>query len=86
MKSQHISTAEAQRRLQRAFDRLEAAARRLRERAATGGDDAVRAERDRLAEELARVRADYDALERVASGVERHVDEAITRLEGTLER
>ena len=83
-----MTTAEAQQRLQRAFDRLETAARRLADRAAAapapvendpvGNDEAASAE-------MAKLRQDYAALERVTESASARLDAAIARLSGALE-
>ena len=78
-----MTTAEAQKKLQRAFDRLDAAARRLEERA--DGGAALRAERDRLGADLAKLRGDHAELEQTSESASTRLDAAIGRLAGTLE-
>ncbi len=78
-----MTTAEAQQILQRAFDRLDAAARKLEER--TGGGEALRAERDRLSANLAKLRSDHAELEQIAESASTRLDTAIGRLAGALE-
>ena len=76
-----MTTAEAQQRLQRAFDRLETAARKLADRAASApveNDEAASAE-------MAKLRQDYAALERVTESASARLDAAIARLSGALE-
>ncbi len=78
-----MTTAEAQQILQKAFDRLDAAARKLEERA--GGDEALRAERDRLSTDLAKLRSDHAELEQITESASARLDTAIGRLAGALE-
>ncbi len=78
-----MTTAEAQQILQKAFDRLDAAARKLEERA--GGDEALRAERDRLSADLAKLRSDHAELEHISESASTRLDAAIGRLAGALE-
>ncbi len=78
-----MTTAEAQQILQKAFDRIDAAARKLEERA--GGDEALRAERDRLSADLAKLRSDHAELEQVSESATTRLDAAIGRLAGALE-
>jgi len=68
--------ARAAERLTQAVDRLEAAV--TRRRAAAPPDD------DRLAQELARARADLLQFETVTDGVSHRLDGAIRRLEAAL--
>ncbi len=84
----------AQQRLQKALDRLEAAADGLSERAAAreaidgeadGEAVALRADRDRLSADLDKLRQDYAALERVAGTASTRLDDAIDRLKGAME-
>jgi uncharacterized protein (UPF0335 family) len=70
-------------RLEAAAQRLEKAIERL-ERAAAGRVS-VAADNRRLAAELETVRADYMALEQVATTVETRLDVAIDRINKTLE-
>ncbi len=86
-------TGKAQERLQKAFDRLEAAARSLKDRAQGGGSDArsdngeleaLRAECDRLAGELETMRKDHAALEQVTETASARIDAAVIRLKSTL--
>ena len=92
-----MSTAKAQKRLHKAFDRLESAARALKDRAqgdgaGAGSDpgsdnaalDALRAERDRLAGELETMRKDHAALEQVTETASTRIDAAVARLKSTL--
>ena len=84
-----MSTAKAQKRLQKAFDRLEAAARGLKDRAqgdgsADGALEALRADRDRLAGELETMRKDHAALAQVTEAASARIDAAVTRLKSTL--
>jgi len=76
---------EARQRFESAVERLEAAAAGIDETPAAAGRDLsaelaeTRAERDRLAGELAEMRVQCDALRAAA-------DQASTRLDGTIER
>ena len=84
-----MSTAKAQERLQKAFDRLEAAARSLKDRAQGGGSadgklEALRADCDRLAGELETMRKDHAALAQVTEAASARIDAAVTRLKSTL--
>ena len=92
-----MSTAKAQERLRKAFDRLEAAAQGLKDRAQGDGSDAgsddgsddggleaLRVERDRLAGELETMRKDHAALEQVTEAASSRIDAAVTRLKSTL--
>ncbi len=84
-----MSTSKAQKRLQKAFDRLEAAARGLKDRAQGDGSgdgefEALRAECDRLAGELETMRKDHAALEQVTETASARIDAAVTRLKSTL--
>ena len=88
-----MSTAKAQKRLQKAFDRLEAAARGLKDRAQGDGSDAgsddgaleaLRADCDRLAGELEAMRKNHAALEQVTETASARIDAAVTRLKSTL--
>ena len=88
-----MSTAKAQERLQKAFDRLEAAAQGLKDRAQgdgldaasdDGGLEALRVECDRLAGELETMRKDHAALEQVTEAASSRIDAAVTRLKSTL--
>lgn len=88
-----MSTAKAQKRLHKAFDRLEAAARGLKDRAqgdgsGAGSDDAalegLRAECDRLNGEIETMRRDHAALEQVTEAASARIDAAVIRLKSTL--
>ncbi len=82
--------AEAQQRLQQAFDRLEAAAHKAK--AQSGSHDptsqpdveSLRQDRDRLSADLAKVRQDYAALEHITTTAEARLDAAIARLRTAL--
>ncbi len=80
-----MSAAKAQRRLQKALDRLEAAARTLKERAGAGEVDTLRADRDRLSAELDKARADYAALAQTAEAASARLDDAVVRLKAAME-
>ncbi len=67
-----MTAAEAQKRLQGAFDRLETAMRKL-------ADPAV------ASAEIAKLRRDNAELERAAESASARLDATITRLGGTLE-
>ena len=78
-----MSTAKAQKRLQRAFDRLEAAARRLKDR---GHEEASASDAlEKVRGELADLRQDYTALERKAAGASERIDAAVVRLKAVLD-
>ncbi len=92
-----MSTAKAQKRLRKAFDRLEAAARGLKDRAQGDGSDAgsdagsddgefeaLRVECDRLAGEIETMRKHHAALEQVTETASARIDAAVTRLKSTL--
>ncbi len=92
-----MSTAKAQERLRKAFDRLETAAQSLKDRAqgdgsAAGPDaksddgelEALRVECDRLAGELETVRQGHAALEQVTEAASSRIDAAVIRLKSTL--
>lgn len=77
-----MSTAKAQKRLQLAFERLEAAARRVKDRshqeaASSSALSEVRAE-------LAQLRKDYEALEQKTAGASSRIDAAVVRLKAVL--
>lgn len=84
-----MSTAKAQKRLHKAFDRLEAAARGLKDRAQGDGSDGaalegLRAECDRLNGEIETMRRDHAALEQVTEAASARIDAAVIRLKSTL--
>ncbi len=73
-----MSTAKAQERLQAAFDRLEAAARALKDNAQ--GDGAA----ETLQAELDKARADNAALAKVTESASGRIDAAVIRLRAVL--
>lgn len=78
-----MSASKAQKRLQLAFERLESAARRVKDRghveaAASAALEEVRAELDRT-------RRDYAELERKAAGASDRIDAAVVRLKAVLD-
>ena len=76
-------SAKTQKRLQKALDRLEAAAHKLAKRAATGATGATRGDRQRA--DYQKLREDYAALERVTETASARLDTTIARLKGALE-
>ena len=78
-----MSTAKAQERLQAAFDRLEAAARALKDRAQ--GDAAGDSNVEALQAELEKARADNAALSKVTESASARIDAAVTRLRSVLD-
>jgi peptidoglycan hydrolase CwlO-like protein len=74
-----MSTTKAQERLQAAFDRLEAAARALKDSAQ--GDDKV----ETLQAELDKARADNAALAKVTDSASSRIDAAAVRLRSVLD-
>ena len=78
-----MSTAQAQKRLQLAFDRLEAAARRLKDR---GHEEATASEAlDKARGELTTMRKDYEALEQKTTGASKRIDAAVVRLKAIID-
>lgn len=77
-----MSTAKAQKRLQLAFDRLEAAARRLKDRDQDDAD--ASAALAAVGAELDRTRRDYAALEAKADAAALRIDAAVGRLKAVL--
>ncbi len=77
-----MSTAKAQKRLQLAFDRLEAAARGLKERG--HGEAAAAAALEKVRAELDQTRKDYAELEGKAAGASDRIDAAVVRLKAVL--
>ncbi|MFP6731743.1 MAG: hypothetical protein VCD50_16530 [Alphaproteobacteria bacterium] len=78
-----MSTAQAQKRLQLAFDRLEAAARRLKDR---GHEEATASEAlDKARGELTKMRKDYEALEQKTTGASKRIDAAVVRLKAIID-
>ena len=84
-----MSIAEAQRTLQTAFERLEAAARGLKVRAhdATADDApaALRAECDRLGAALEKALGDNAALAKATDAASDRIDAAVVRLKSALD-
>ncbi len=78
-----MSPTEAQQKLEAALDRLEAAARRLKEQAAAGG--APQGDQQQLSADLEKMRNDYAALEQVTETATARLDTAIARLRSVLE-
>ncbi len=78
-----MSTAKAQKRLQLAFDRLEAAARRLKDR--DQGDADASAALAAVGAELDKTRSDYAALEAKADAASTRIDAAVVRLKAVLD-
>lgn len=78
-----MSPTEAQKKLEAALDRLESAARSLKEQAATGG--APLGDQQQLAADLEKMRNDYAALEQVTETATDRLDAAIARLKTALE-
>ncbi len=78
-----MSPTEAQQKLEAALDRLEAAARRLKEQAAAGG--APQGDQQQLTADLEKMRNDYAALEQVTETATNRLDTAIARLRTVLE-
>ncbi len=78
-----MSPTQAQQKLEAALDRLEAAARRLKEQAAAGG--APQGDRQQLTADLEKMRNDYAALERVTETATDRLDAAIAHLRTALE-
>ena len=76
-------TEQAQQRLLKALDRLEAASRTLTRRAAAGTTKEPAA--GRLRAEYRKLREDYAALERATATASARVDAVIARLKGALE-
>ncbi len=74
-------SAKAQKRLQKALDRLDAAAQKLAKRPAAAG--APRGDRQRA--DYQKLREDYAALERVTETATARLDTTIARLKGALE-
>ena len=78
-----MSTAKAQKRLQLAFERLEAASRRLKDR---GHDEASASQALETARaELDRSRRDCAALEHKAEAASMRIDAAVLRLKAVLD-
>ena len=78
-----MSTAKAQKRLQLAFDRLEAAARSLKERG--HGEAAAAGALEKVQAELDRTRKDYAELEGKAATASMRIDAAVNRLKTVLD-
>ena len=78
-----MSPTQAQQKLESALDRLEAAARRLKEQAAAGGGSP--GDEHQLSADLEKMRSDYAALEQVTETATVRLDAAIARLKTTLE-
>ena len=78
-----MSPTQAQQKLEAALDRLEAAAHRLKEQAATGG--APSGDQQKLTTDLEKMRNDYAALEQVTETATDRLDAAIARLKTALE-
>ena len=78
-----MSPTEAQQKLEAALDRLEAAARRLKEQAAAGG--APQGDQQQLSADLEKIRNDYAALEQVTETATGRLDAAIADLKTVLE-
>jgi len=77
-----MSTAKAQDRLQAAFDRLEAVARSLKDRAQ--GNVADESKVDALQAELNTARADNAELSKVTESASARIDAAVVRLRSVL--
>ena len=75
--------AKAQKRLQLAFERLEAAARRLKDRGHVEATASAALEEVRA--ELDRTRRDYAELERKAAAASDRIDAAVVRLKAVLD-
>ncbi len=71
--------ARARQRLQKAFDRLEAAAQGIAERPAAGAGT------ERLRADYQKLRADYDRLENITDTASERLAAAMARLKGALE-
>ncbi len=86
-----MSTAQtARKRLEKALDRLQAAATRMKERSRAdeeleGKVDALRTEQERLTAALLKARNEYDALQHVNETVSSRLDETIGQLKRVLE-
>ena len=78
-----MSTVKAQKRLQLAFDRLEAAARRLKERG--HGEAAAAVALEKVRAELDQTRKDYAELEGKAAAASDRIDAAVNRLKTVLD-
>ena len=78
-----MSTVKAQKRLQLAFDRLEAAAHRLKERG--HGEAAAAVALEKVRAELDRTRKDYAELEGKATAASDRIDAAVNRLKTVLD-
>jgi hypothetical protein len=78
-----MSPTQAQKKLEAALDRLEAAARRLKEQAVAG--DAPPGDQPQLTADLEKLRNDYAALEQVTETATGRLDTAIARLRTVLE-
>ncbi len=78
-----MSPTQAQQKLEAALDRLEAAARRLKEQAAAGG--APQGDQQQLSANFEKMRNDYAALEQVTDTATGRLDAAIARLKTVLE-
>ncbi len=78
-----MSPTEAQQKLEAALDRLEAAARRLKEQATAGG--APQGDQQQLSADLEKIRNDYAALEQVTETATGRLDAAIAHLKTVLE-
>ena len=78
-----MSPIQAQQKLEAALDRLEAAARRLKEQAAAGG--APQGDQQQLSADLEKIRNDYAALGQVTETATGRLDAAIARLKTVLE-
>ncbi len=78
-----MSPAQAQQKLEAALDRLEAAARRLKEQTAAGS--APPGDQQQLTADLEKMRNDYAALEQVTETATDRLDSAIARLKTVLE-
>lgn len=76
-------SAKAQKRLQKALDRLDAAAQKLAKRSAAGSAGSPRGDRQRGGDH--KLREDYAALERVTAAATARLDITIARLKGALE-
>ncbi len=78
-----MSAAQAKRRLQKALDLLEAAARALKDRAASAAESG--GEADTLSAELDKARADNAALAETAEAASARLDAAVVRLKAAME-
>lgn len=78
-----MSTAKAQKRLQIAFDRLEAAARTLKERGHDEADSTAALEKVRA--ELDQTRKDYAELEGRTATATARIDAVVNRLKTVLD-